>query len=52
MELNDCLQKFIDSVQPKQQQLENQIKLSQSLTEKIATNRAEIQGILEELEAL
>ncbi len=51
MELNDCLKKFIDSVQPKQQELESKIKISESLTEKIATLKAEINNILTELQA-
>ncbi len=49
MELNDCLKKFIDLVQPKQQQLENQIKISQSITEEIANIKAEINDILQQL---
>ena len=49
MELNDCLKKFIDSVQPKQQELENQIKISQSITAEIATTKAEINDILKQL---
>ncbi|HHP7229721.1 MAG TPA: dynamin family protein [Xenococcaceae cyanobacterium] len=51
-ELNDCLKQFIDVIQPQQQQLESQIKLSQSITEKVATIRAEINGILQELNEL
>ncbi len=52
MELNDCLKKFIDSIQPKQQELENQIKISQSLTEQISTIKVEINAILQELEQI
>ena len=49
MELNDCLKQFMDTIQPKQEQLENQIKISKSLTEKITTTREEINGILQEM---
>ena len=52
MELNDCLEQFIAVIQPKRQELETQIKISQSITEKIATTREEINGILQELEKL
>ena len=47
-ELNDCLQQFMNVISPRQQELANQIELSQSLTEKIATNKSQIEEIIRE----
>jgi ABC-type transporter Mla subunit MlaD len=51
-ELNGCLQTFVDTIQPRQQELETQINLSKSLTEKIAENKLKIEAVLQELNQL
>ncbi|VEP11887.1 Dynamin family protein [Hyella patelloides LEGE 07179] len=51
-ELNGCLQKFIDTITPRQQELETQLNLSKSITEKITASKLQIESILQELEQL
>jgi small GTP-binding protein len=51
-ELNGCLKTFVDTIQPHQQELEAQINLSKSLTEKIAENKLKIEAVLQELNQL
>ena len=51
-ELNDCLQQFIETIQPRQQELERQIALSNSLTQKITDSKSQIETILKELEQI
>lgn len=48
-ELNSCLQSFVVIIEPRQKELESQIELSKSLTDKIAENRAKIEAVLQEL---
>jgi len=48
-ELNSCFQQFAENIQPRQQELEEQLKLSASITESITTNKSQIDGILKEL---
>lgn len=51
-ELNDCLQQFMNAIEPRKQELETKIKLSKSLTEEIAARKSEIEAILQELARL
>ena len=51
-ELNDCLQQFMNAIEPRQQELETQIKLSKSLTEEITASKSEVEAILQELAQL
>lgn len=51
-ELNDCLQQFMQSISPRQQELETQIKLSKSLTEEIAASKSKIEEIVRELDRI
>jgi small GTP-binding protein len=51
-ELNDCLQQFMNAIEPRKQELETQIKLSKSLTEEITVSKSEIEAILQELDRL
>lgn len=51
-ELNGYLQQFINSIEPRKKELEEQIALSKSLTEGIATNKSNIKDILQEIDKL
>ncbi len=51
-ELNSCFQQFAENIQPRQQELADQLKLSESITENITTNKSQIDSILKELEQL
>ncbi|MEL6439345.1 MAG: dynamin family protein [Cyanobacteria bacterium J06621_8] len=51
-ELEKCLQQFADVIRPKQEELANKIAASQTISENVATIKAEIQKISEEVEQL
>ena len=51
-ELNESLAKVMEVIQPQQEELETKIKLAASIEEKIASNKADINKILTELEQL
>ena len=51
-ELNDCLQQFMNAIDPRKQELETQIKLSKSLTEEITASKSEIEAIIKQLDRL
>ena len=51
-ELNECLKKVMEVIKPQQDELENKIKLAASIDQTIASNKVEINNILQELEQL
>ena len=51
-ELNECLEKVMEVIKPQQDELENKIKLAASIDQTIASNKVEINNILQELEQL
>ena len=51
-ELNESLAKVMEVIQPQQEELETKIKLAASIEAKIASNKADINKILTELEQL
>ncbi len=51
-ELNECLEQFMAAVEPRKQELDQQLELSNSLTEKVAESKAKINTVLEQLQKL
>ena len=48
-ELNDCLQQFMNAINPRKQELEEQITISKSIEEKVAESKTQIENILQEI---
>ena len=51
-ELNQCLEQFMVAVEPRKQELDAQLELSNSLTAKIGDSKAKINQVLEQLQQL
>ncbi len=51
-ELNKCLQQFADVIRPKQEELTQKIKTSESIAQEVNNLRAEINKILQEVEVI
>ena len=51
-ELNQCLEQFMAAIEPRKQELDQQLELSSSLAEKITDSKAKINNVVQQLQQL